>query len=203
MKTLTFTDRESWLEARAGKITGSKRKDLADKRGSGKKKIGWFRLLAEHLAKPEPLGESPMDRGARLEAEAIDRFEKETGKKVDRSLVIWTSDADERIAVSPDGFMGKTEALEIKCLGSEYHLQAWYTKEIPDEYQEQKEQYFTVNPKLKKLYFAFYDPRLPEKIAFFFLEVKREDIKEDIEKSLIYQTEILGEIDKLVTELTF
>jgi hypothetical protein len=50
-----------------------------------------------------------MDRGKRLEDEAIERFAKETGKKVNTDLVLWMRDDDENIAVSPDGSIGKTK----------------------------------------------------------------------------------------------
>src|SRR3990167_5082243 len=103
MKTFNFETREEWLAARRGKITGSRLKDLITKRGTGRK-IGFYELIAEKLGIPAD-DESAMDRGARLETEAIEQFVKETGKKVDTSLVIWTRDDDENIAISPDGFI--------------------------------------------------------------------------------------------------
>ena len=71
-----FQDKEEWLNARAGKITGSKLKDLIVKRGTGEKK-GFYQLIADRVA-IAPDGENPMDRGTRLEEEAIERFVKET-----------------------------------------------------------------------------------------------------------------------------
>lgn len=200
MKTLKFDSREDWLDARRGKITGSRLKDIVVKRGTGMK-IGFYELIAERLA-AKPNGENPMDRGARLEDEAIDRFEKETGKKADRGLVIWTRDDTENIAVSPDGFIGETEAVEAKCLASSRHIEAYLTKEIPSEYKEQATQYFIVNEKLEKLFFCFYDPRLIAK-DFFIIEISREMVKKEIEEYLDYQKNILDQVDKIVLELTF
>ena len=37
MKTKTYQNKEEWFEARLGKITGSRLKDLIVKRGTGKK----------------------------------------------------------------------------------------------------------------------------------------------------------------------
>src|ERR1700704_2195090 len=105
MKTLKFADREAWLFARRGKITGSRLKDIVVKRGTGRK-LGFWELVAEGLGLA-PEDESAMDRGSRLEPEALERFATETKKKLDTSLVIWTRDDDESIAVSPDAFIGK------------------------------------------------------------------------------------------------
>lgn len=200
MKTLTYEDRETWLAARLGKITGSRLKDIVVKRGTGQK-IGYYELIAERLALP-PDGENPMDRGTRLEEEAIERFVKETGKKVDTSLVIWTRDDNESIAVSPDGIIGKTEAAEAKCLGSASHIKAYLTQAVPDEYEYQVKQYFIVNDKLQTLYLVFYDPRLSVK-EFFYLTIKRKDIQEEIDQLLEYEKNILKEVTDIVNQLSF
>lgn len=200
MQTLKFEDRETWLAARRGKITGSRLKDIIVKRGTGKK-IGYYELIAERLA-TAPDGENPMDRGTRLESEAMERFVKETGKKVDTSLVIWARDDNESIAVSPDGFIGKTEAVECKCLASARHIEAWLTNKVPDEYEMQAIQYFIVNDSLKKLYFVFYDPRIPCK-DYFVIEIKRKEIEEQIKDYLEYQRAIIQEVNLIVNELTF
>lgn len=200
MKTYQFSDRESWLDFRRGKITGSRLKDIIVKRGSGHK-AGFYEVIAERVAVVGSW-EDPMERGSRLEPEAIEMFSKVTKKKVDTSLVIWTRDENESIAVSPDGFIGKTEAVEAKCLSSAQHIKAWLTKEVPDEYEEQKIQYFVVNEKLKKLYFAFYDPRIPAK-EFFVIEIDRKDIQEKVDEYLAYQIRELQEIDEAVKSFSF
>lgn len=200
MKTQKFETREEWLAARRGKITGSRLKDIIVKRGTGKK-LGFYELIAERLGIPAD-DESSMDRGNRLEPEAMEVFVKETKKKVDTSLVIWMRDDNDNIAISPDGFIGKTEAVEVKCLSSARHIEALLTKEIPDEYEFQKLQYFIVNEKLKVLHFAFYDPRLLAK-PFFTIEVKREDVQAEVDEYLDYQKRTLEEVDAIVNELTF
>lgn len=200
MKTLKFDDKESWLAARRGKITGSRLKDIVVKRGTGKK-IGFYELIAERVAYPAG-NQNPMDRGTELESEAVERFIKETGKKFDSSLVIWMRDDNESIAISPDAFKGKTEAFEAKCLSSARHLEAFLTQEIPDEYEFQKLQYFIVNDDLKKLTFGFYDPRIPCK-DFFTIEIKREDVQEEIDQYLEYQRQTLQEVNQIVNGLTF
>ncbi len=200
MKTQKFEDREEWMLARRGKITGSRLKDIVVKKGNGKK-LGFYELIAERLS-TEPDGENPMDRGTRLEDEAISEFTKETGKKVNTDLVLWSREDNESIAISPDGYIGKTEAIEAKCLGSARHIEALLTKEVPDEYEMQTLQYFIVNDSLKTLYVAFYDPRLMVK-KFFYLTVKRADVQEKIDMYLAYQKATLEEVQTIVNELSY
>jgi len=199
MKIIKFTNEEDWLEARRGKITGTRLKDLINKRG-GKPKIGYYELIAERVAIPAT-DEMAMDRGKRLEDEAIERFTKEIGKKVNSDLVMWQRDDNPDIAISPDGFMGKTEAVEVKCLSSAKHIEAILTNEIPSDYKPQVYQYFIVNDKLKTLYFVFYDPRMPK--DFFYLTINRADIKEEVEEYLELERNILEDISKIEDELTF
>lgn len=200
MKTLKFQNKEEWLLARRGKITGTRLKDIFVKRGTGYK-IGFYELIAERIG-IAPDGENVMDRGLRLENEAMERFMKETGKKVDMSLVMWVRDEDENIAISPDGFIGKTEAVEVKCLSSARHIEAWHTQQVPDEYSMQSVQYFIVNDKLKKLYFCFYDPRIPSK-DFFVIEITRDDVQPFVDEYLEYERKTLVEANKIINQLTF
>jgi predicted phage-related endonuclease len=203
MKVIKFEDREAWLAGRLGKVTGSRAGDVGVKKNGDYKK-GFYELIAEKVAIPdeEEVPKNPMDRGTYLEPIALERFAKETGKKVDPSLVIWMRDDNENIAVSPDGTIGKTEVVETKCLSSASHLEAWITKKIPAEYEEQYIQYFVVNDKLKKLYFTFYDPRIPAK-DFFYFEVDRKDIEDKIAESLDNQMIILEEVQKYIKQLSF
>ena len=174
------------------------------------KKIAYYELIAEGLKIREEdfdgyvPDETPMDRGTRLQSYAIDRYQRETGKKVDSTLVLWQREDCPEIAISPDGtIIGSelTEAIEIKCLSSARHVEAMLTNQIPDEYQGQKNQYFCVNDKLQKLDFVFYDPRLCR--DFFTITVKREEVQDEIDFYIEYQKNILAEIKKIVTDLTF
>jgi len=194
------------MEARKCKITGSRLNDIVIKRGTGQKK-GFYELIAERLALP-PDGEDVMDRGNRLEDEAIEMFKKETGKDVDTSLVIWTRDDNESIAISPDGFIGETEAVEAKCLCSANHIESYLTQDYPktstqyNSYIMQSRQYFIVNDKLEKLHVVFYDPRLQFK-NFFYFTLTRPVLEAEIKNYLEYQRTTLEEVDKIVNELSF
>ena len=170
----------------------------------GEKKIGFYELIAERIS-TDPYGEvfdeTPMERGTRLEPEALERFATETGKKVSKGFVIWTSDENESIASSPDGIISDEEAVENKCLSSARHIEAYLTQSIPVEYDFQILQYFIVNQNLQRLYVAFYDPRVPSK-DFFYLVVNRADKEAEIAQYLEYQKNILKEVDAAVLKLT-
>ena len=172
------------------------------------KKKAFWELVAERLA-IEPDEEKPMERGTRLEPEALARFEKETGKKVNTDLVIFSRDDNESIYISPDGSIepkGKskkiTESVESKSLSSASHIEAYVTKKIPSEYHHQKLQYFIANDDNQKLYWLFYDPRFIKKeLQFFYLEVDRKDVQEEVTMFLDYQRELLKEVDEIVLSL--
>lgn len=200
MKTLKFLDQDEWLEARKGKITGSRLGGIFSKRDKKPLKP-YYEIIAERVALPAD-GENVMDRGTRLEDEAIAIFSKQTGKKVNTDLVLWCREDNENIAISPDGVViGETEAVEVKCLNSASHIEAWLTKEVPSEYEYQVLQYFIVNDKLEKLYFCFYDPRMPK--DFFYFEVSRDQVKEKIAEYLALQQTALAEIEDIIKQLTF
>jgi len=200
MKVKKFNCEEEWMSAREGIITGTKLKGLLPKKNGNGYRVGFYQLIAERIAVP-PSNENPMDRGKRLEEIAIEEFEKKTGKKVNKDLVIWYRDDDERIAISPDGFIGKKEAIEVKCLSSAQFIEAWLTKKIPAEYEAQVIQYFIVNEDLQKLYFTFYDPRMPKPL--FWIEVKREEVQDKVNEYLELEREALRKIEQIEAEFTF
>lgn len=198
MKIHSFDTEEDWLNFRIGKIGGSRLKDVVTKTKG--KKIAFYELIAERLGVPAE-DETPIAHGKRLEPEAIERFEKESGKTVDKSLVIWTRDDNESISCSPDGFMGDTEAVEVKCLTSARHIQSIIENKIPDDYQLQVTQYFIVNEKLQTLYFVLYDPRIVAR-PYVLFEVHRSSIEEDIANYHSYQEQLLREVAEWVAKLS-
>jgi predicted phage-related endonuclease len=200
MKIERFEDEDTWLEARLGKITGTKSKDvLPKKRGEGYR-AGFYELIAERVALPAD-GENVMDRGKRLEEDAVERFAKETGKKVRYELVLCMRDDNDDIAYSPDALIGKTEDVEVKCLSSAKHIEALLTKKVPTDYEPQIIQGFVVNDKLKTRYMVFYDPRMPK--DFFYLTIHRKDYEEKIKEYLELERTALKEIALIESELTF
>lgn len=194
-----YLNEQEWLEDRKGRITGSRLGSLFSKRDKKPLK-GFYELIAERVAIPAD-GENAMDRGKRLEVEGIERFEATTGKVVNKDLVLWVREDNENIAVSPDGYIGDTEAVEVKCLNSASHIEAFLTGDIPTEYEYQVLQYFIVNDNLQILYFCFYDPRMPK--DFFFHKVERVNVAEKIAEYLEMEREALIKIKEIEDKLTF
>lgn len=165
-------DTQAWLDARIGKITGTKagtlslehyaKKDvskleaMADKAKTEEKaeeyrekaeqakrdnerlkvNLDFWQLLADMIAE-QPDGEPPMERGHRLENTnimmACDKLDI-SPEIVEFDAGMWVSNADDRIAVSPDAYAKPqidingipyppTFAFEAKSLGTKYHLQ--------------------------------------------------------------------------------
>jgi len=200
MKVKQFITKEEWLEARKGKITGSRLKDIVVRRGTGEKK-GYYELIAERIAQPAD-DEDVMERGHRLEVEAINLFSEQVGKKFDTSLVIWEREDNANIAISPDAF-SEDEAVEVKCLNSASHIEAYLTQQVPDDYEYQVLQYFIVNENLKTLYFVMYDPRMPDKVKLHYFTITRESVQEQVEIYTEYQKQKLAQIDEIINQLTF
>jgi len=199
MKQLNFqNNEEKWLEARKNKVTGTFLGKILSQKDSGKPKVGFYQMIADRVALPAD-GTNPMERGRRLENEALARFEKETGKKVNKDLILCMSDENEAMAYSPDGLIGQTAGVEVKCLNSVAHIEAWLTQKIPSEYYFQTIQPFIVNPKLKTLYFVYYDPRIPAK-DFFYLTIQRDEAL--VEKYKAEELRILAEVERIVLELS-
>ena len=141
--------------------------------------------------------ENPMDRGTRLEPDAISTFEFETGKSVEK-VGFCESDEIEAVAQSPDGYIkdtGDTEAIEVKSMGGKNHVKLWLTNEVPDEYKWQVVQYFVVNDKLEKLYFVGYNPQIPVH-PLHIIEVERDEVV--IQQAKEAQKVFLQEVDNIL-----
>jgi hypothetical protein len=206
LKITEYQNEDLWLEARQGRIGGTRLKDIIVKRGTKPKK-GFYEIIAERVAIPAGT-ENKMDRGHTLEVDALIRFEKETWKKVNKSLVIWSRTDNEDIYVSPDGYIeqkrGKKikEACEVKCLNSASHIEAYLTQQIPSDYEAQVLQYFIANDDLEKLYFIMFDPRLP-RIDFFYFTVTRKEKEGEIQEYLQLERDTLVKIAEIEKMLTF
>ena len=193
---------DAWFEERKGKITGSKLNDVVTMRGTGRK-VGVYQLIADRLAIVEEEDDA-MERGHRLEPEAIALFEAESGKTVER-VGLCTHDKYDDIAISPDGLIKYAdkykEAVEVKCLKAALHLKAWLEKDWSD-YKFQVYQYFIVNEDLKTLYMVFYDPRIASK-PMHTITINRSDVEEETKTFFDYQVGVIEYVNEKLEELAF
>lgn len=189
---------DEWLHIRKGKITGTTLKGIMGTPKARQDAI--YEAIAERLTVGvDDEYENAMDRGTRLEPDAIAIFELETGKKVTR-VGFCESDENEHITNSPDGLIGDTEAVEVKCLGGKNYVKMWLTNEIPEEYYWQVVQYFVVNDKLEKLYFVGYNPDIPTH-PIHIMELSRDTVQGDVNIAKEKQKVFLEEVNAILKTL--
>lgn len=163
----------------------------------------FYEVLADRLSVDDVEDESAMDRGIRLESEAVEAFEQATGKIVDIIGFI-ESDDSEFMGCSPDGLIANNgiynEAIEVKCLSSANHVRAWIENAPPKEHYAQIVQMFIVNEALETLYFVLYDPRVTVH-PLHIIPVTREFVKADIEDYKKQELEFIDSINQKISEL--
>lgn len=177
---------------------------LNDLEAKVQKKMGYYQLMAERLAVKEegPDNETPLERGTRLEPEAVEKFATMSKKEVENNLILWISDAHPAITYSPDGIVSEEEVAEAKCLSSALHLYVYFEKDIPPEYHRQNLQAFIANEKLRTLHFVCYDPRIPC-LPLHYITVTREELADEIEKHKAYQLQVLKMLEEDVISISF
>lgn len=190
---------DEWHHLRKGKITGTTLKAIM---GTPKaRQDALYEIIAERLT----VGvdgenyENAMERGNRLESDAIAMFEFESGKQVERTGFC-EDETNPFIANSPDGLIGEDEAVEAKCMGGKNHVKMWLTNKVPDEYEWQVVQYFVVNEKLRKLYFIGYNPDIPSH-PLHVIEVYRDQIEQDIDIARKSQEKFISEVDEILKKI--
>lgn len=167
------------------------------------KKLEFYELLAHKVAVPEEGDEEPMERGNRLEAEALAKFAKQNNMTISNDLAVWVSSTNDSMIYSPDGcVLSDEEVIETKCLSSAWHLYIYYEKDIPAKYRKQNLQAFIVNDKLQKLHFVCYDPRIPA-LPIHSITINRADVENEIALYKQYEVQLMEDLNKLAEELTF
>jgi len=192
---------DEWHQIRKGKVTGTTLKAIMSSRASTREDA-LYEIVAERLTIGVDNGEeNAMDRGTRLEPDAISTFEFNTGLKVERTGFA-ENDDNSFIGYSPDGLiMGREdEDIEVKCPGGKNYVKMWLTNEVPEDYHWQMVQAFIVNPKLQKRYFVGYNPDIPVH-PMHIIEVTREAIRPSIANATEAQTEFLGKVDEILKKL--
>lgn len=194
---------EEWHQMRKGKITGTTLKAIM---GTPKaRQEAKYEIIAERLTIGVDMDyENPMDRGHRLESEALAAFEFETGKKIETTGYI-EQDDNSLIGYSPDAIVSDTndaEDVEVKCPLGKNYVKMWLTDEVPEEYYWQMIQGFAVNPILTKRYFVGYNPDITVH-PLHIIEVNRSEVENSIsvalEKQNAFLLEVESELAKIIT----
>ena len=164
-----------WLELRHCKIGGSLAKGLFVKSDNLLDQILSEKCEDFDLFGTDDYVSSDMVRGTELEPLARTELSKYTG--IEFKQVGWLQcEENDLLGISPDGISeDETVCCEIKCPGAKMHLQTIKANEIPLENLDQCIHYFTVNPKLKTLYFCSFRPENKYK-ALFVKELNRDSV---------------------------
>jgi len=189
-----------WLQLRLGKITGTRLKKMLAKDN--------LALLDELIAEEETglsddddFVSEEMQRGIDLEPLAIQEYSNITGHVVDHPCLIQSSEWP-ILMMSPDGYIGTTGAVEIKCPKTKTHVKYIRQGKIPNDYKEQIWAYFMVNPDLQWLDFVSYDPRLTKK-PIWILHITRDQVQDDVSDALWQLGSFLTKLDNYRNEIFF
>lgn len=189
-----------WFRLRIGKVTGSRFKQLMSADNLSLLDI----LVAEQVtgqSQDNDYVSDEMQRGTDLEPLARKEYERITKKKV-KQFGFLQSKKYPLLGLSPDGLVGRSGAIEIKCPNTSNHVKAIRQKKVPAQYKGQVLLHFIVNEKLEWLDFVSYDPRFHVKPVFI-LRVTRDEWKDDISEAVEATEKFFAKFDKIKTEIIF
>jgi len=129
-----------WFDARLGIPTASRFSEIVTPLGklSAQSRGYRYQLLGEWLAgeTEESYQSGPMATGFMRQPEALRWYEMQTGHDV-REVGFILPDERRLVGCSPDGLVGATGGLEIKCPGYKAHVETLMTGAFPDRYYPQ------------------------------------------------------------------
>jgi hypothetical protein len=176
-----------WLRLKWGKIGGTLSKGLFVDSDTL-----FIELLSQHIEsfddEEEGYQSDAMIRGKELEPRAIEYISQYTGIQFTDSGWL-QSEESKLLGVSPDGISECEEyGVECKCLSRKEHTAILVENKTPKEKIPQIVEYFTANPKFKKVWFISYRP---ESIKPFIEEFTRESVVDMGWKKKI-EVEVIG-----------
>lgn len=186
---------EAWKLARVGHVTASRIADIVARTKSGysASRANYLaQLVAERLTgvPMEGFTSPAMQWGLDTEAEAVAAY----GFAEDCDVVPGDFVLHPRIGMSgatPDGYVGDTGLVEIKCPNTSTHIETLLGGVIPAKYQHQMLWQMACTGR-NWCDFVSFDPRLPERLRLFVRRVHRDD-------NLIADLE--AEVTRFLTEL--
>lgn len=190
---------DEWHKARLGKVTASKVSAVLAKKDSATRADYLTDLVLERLTgtQQEFYQNDAMQWGTDTEPQARMAYEAETGNLVDE-LGFIDHPTIANFGCSPDGVIGETGLIEIKCPNSKTHLSTLLSGKAPTKYIPQMQTQMAVMNR-QWCDFVSFDPRLPEDLQLFVIRVDRDD--EYIAKLEEEVTAFLEEVELTVTKL--
>lgn len=178
---------DEWLQARLGKITGTRLKAVMG--GPQAQETLIYELIAEQITgqAEQVWVNDAMRWGTEHEAEAVKEYEKRTKTKTD-TVGFCVSDEFPFLGLSPDRLVKPKKnylgAVEVKCPTTKTFVKYKVEPGIPKDYKWQVVNYFLVCDTLQWLDFVVYDPRvIDKKQCMVCVRVTREELQDDIEEA--------------------
>ena len=189
-----------WLAERAGKVTASMVSAVLAKPETAGYRDYQAQLVAEILTgKPQgsDYTNAHMAFGTEMEPLARSAYEAETGFSVDE-VGFCQHPTIERAGASPDGLVGNSGLVEIKCPKVATHLAYLIAGVVPAGYKNQMMWQMACSGR-DWCDFASFRPDLPKHLQLFIIRFKRdpERIKE-LETAVVA---FLDSVDKMINQL--
>lgn len=191
-----------WIAARLGRVTSSRVADIVTRTKSGystSRANYMAQLLSERLTgiAVEGFSNAAMQWGADHEEVARAAYEFQFDQAVE--LVGFVSHPSiAQTGASPDGFLGASGLIEIKCPNTATHIDTLLSGDIPLKYETQILWQMACTGR-DWCDFVSFDPRLPESMALFVKRLHRDDAKiRELEEQV---TAFLAELQALVLRL--
>jgi len=193
---------EEWHSQRLGKATASRIADIIAKTKSGystSRENYMVELALERITgkRQESFANDAMRWGTETEPLARAAYEAHTGEIVDEVAMI-NHPTIAMAGASPDGLVGHSGLLEIKCPNSATHVQTLLSGKPAGKYITQMMWQMACTER-KWCDFASFDPRFPDHLQLFTVRVMRDDLAiKSMENEV---TAFLEELDAMVIQL--
>jgi putative phage-type endonuclease len=170
---------QEWLEARLGRVTASRIADVMAKGRGGKPSATranyCAQLVVERLTRvaTEGFTSAAMQHGTETEPQARATYTLMTFNAVDQVGFV-PHPSIEMAGASPDGLIGASGLIEIKCPNSATHIATLCGGGIDDKYIKQMQFQMACTGR-DWCDFVSFDPRLPDELQLFVQRVQRDD----------------------------
>ncbi len=189
-----------WLAERAGKVTASMVSAVLAKPETAGYRDYQAQLVAEILTgKPQgsDYTNAAMAFGTEMEPLARSAYEAETGFSVDE-VGFCQHPTIERAGASPDGLVGNSGLVEIKCPKVATHLAYLIAGVVPATYKNQMMWQMACSGR-DWCDFASFRPDLPEHLQLFIIRFKRDPARIiELETAVVA---FLDSVDKMLSQL--
>jgi putative phage-type endonuclease len=193
---------QEWLQERLGHVTASRLSDvLATIKTGEAASCRNYRaeLVAQRLTGniESSFTNAAMQWGTDNEPIARSEYEVRTGVFVDQVGFI-KHPTIEWSGASPDGLVGDSGLIEIKCPNTATHIDTLLTGKIPSQYENQMLWQIACTGR-EWCDFVSFDPRLPEELSYFCKRFTStfEQIKEAEQAVILFLNEVQETINKL------